>query len=963
MRGRLSAAVFAILLSVLYWQVEAGQERYDYDGLGRLIRRVDSQNKATEYTYDSAGNILRVSSGAAVQAPSISSVTPATIRRGETKQLIIVGANLTGVTVSADAADIDIYDVKTATGQMTLMLAVSANATTGTRLLRLSSAAGSANGAVTVAPLLPKVTFEPTPLAIPPDGVARQITLRLSNADVIDHTIALAASSSKITVSPAQLTFAAGQTTAKALVTGVTAGTADILTSSATLGASGVPVYVTADFRGISTSYNKPLGVVLEAPPSSAGKTVSPLASQLVGVAVGNYVSAVSPSAIAVGSSAQINLSGYGLNSAAAVAVIPNAGVTTGSLAASADGRALAIPISVAPDSPLGPRRIVVTDAAGKVFPVTHPNADQISIVRTAPYIESIDPLFATRGTTLTLLVRGRNLHDAQFAVTPNLNLVFGNDPVISADGTEARVKISVGLAAALGDYAVVATTPGGSSSAAASAANTFRVVNEIREAVTPILSLPVGITFGDSTAASKSTAAYARPLGVSVGRVITGVSPAAGIIGTTVTLSLQGIDLQGVTSVQLNPATGITVGPITAAADGKSAAVDLVIAADAPRSGRALKVLAGTAEVPFSDPGAGQFLVTAPLPGIASIAPNAIQRGQAPQTLTISGSNFKDASAIIVLPPDGMIVSPPTVNAEANRIAVTVAADANAAVGPRTIIVVTPAGQSTTVAGAANTLTVGQTVMPGPSPLLSSPLGVVLEGGPPSPTTSFLVSPSLGIVLDTATVPVSPQGLATGSLGVAVGPVTLGIEPDGFAPETTGILTIRGSGLQQVGSVIAEPADGITLSNVVASPDGTTVTANIAVAAGAQPLVPRRVRVSANGAAIPDAAPAGMTFQVGPGVPQFDSISPILGKGGDKLTLTIRGQNLKGATAVTATPPDGIVVSNVLTVDPTGTLLTVELYVSPDAPIGSRVIRAWVPGAASDEVAAPDNTFTVYAP
>jgi YD repeat-containing protein len=293
----------------LYWQVEAGQERYDYDGLGRLIRRVDSQNKATEYTYDPAGNILRVASGAdPVQAPSISSVTPATIRRSETKQLVVVGANLTSVTVSADDADHDIYDVQTAAGEITLTLSVSANATLGTRLLRLSSAAGSANGAITVAPVLPKLTFEPTPLAIPPDNVARQVTLRLSNADVIDHTIALAASSTKITVSPAQLTFAAGQTTAKALVTGVTAGTADILASSATLGASGVPVYVTADFRGISTSYNKPLGVVLEAPPSSAGKTVSPIASQLLGVAVGNHVSAVSPSALAVGSSAQINL-------------------------------------------------------------------------------------------------------------------------------------------------------------------------------------------------------------------------------------------------------------------------------------------------------------------------------------------------------------------------------------------------------------------------------------------------------------------------------------------------------------------------------------------------------------------------------------------------------------------------------------------------------------------------------
>ena len=44
---------------------QAGQERYEYDPIGRLVRFTDSNNEVTDYTYDAAGNILSVTRGSA----------------------------------------------------------------------------------------------------------------------------------------------------------------------------------------------------------------------------------------------------------------------------------------------------------------------------------------------------------------------------------------------------------------------------------------------------------------------------------------------------------------------------------------------------------------------------------------------------------------------------------------------------------------------------------------------------------------------------------------------------------------------------------------------------------------------------------------------------------------------------------------------------------------------------------
>lgn len=968
--ARLLAAAAMLLCAGAYWlQAQAGYERYDYDALGRLIRAIDEQGRATDYQYDAAGNILRVVTGSGqAQPPAISSVSPSSIRRGETRLVTLSGANLSGAAVSNTDAGLDILDVRTTPNQITFTLSVSAIASLGSHAFVLSSAAGSATATLSVAPALPRLSVEPTPLAIPPDNVARPVTLRLSEPDVIDHVVALSASNANIAVTPAQVTFAAGQTEATASVRGVTAGQAEFRLNSTTLGNTAVPVFVTADFQGISTSYAKPLGVILESGSTPGSQTYSPIAGGLLGVVVGSHIKAVAPTNYPIGTAAsQLAISGVGLDAAASISLVPATGVTLGAMTPAADGLALTVPLSVATNAPLGMRQIVVKDAAGNAFPVAQPNGDRISIVRQAPEIDSISPLFATRGSTITVTLRGRNLQGLQATSVPAAGIAFGNDPTVSSDGTEAQIRLSVALAAALGDYVVVANTAGGASSAAASSANTFRVVNEIQNAVTPVASLPLGVVLEDGTAPPGSSIGVAsRILGVAVGSVIGGLSPNAGVIGTSVTLTLSGAELGAVSAVQFNPATGLSVGAVTPAADGKSVTVELAIALNAPQTVRAVKVLAGAAEIPFASAGNAQFKVTLPQPELNSISPIAIQRAQAPQALLIRGRNLKDASQVQVLPSDGMVVSLPSVNAEGTEVTVNISAAADAATGPRVVTVTTPGGQSSTEATASNTLTIASSVGAAQSPIASPLLGVVLESAAPPASTPVgpILSPSLGVVLEDSTPPPSvSQLVASGALGVAVGPVATARSPSGFAPDTSGMLTITGAGLDQVTSVALSPAQGITLGAHAASGDGASLTVPLSIAADAQSLVPRRVILTGVQGEILFALNASPLIVVGPGVPTLESITPILASQGDKLTMTIRGANFNGTSAVTATPGTGITFSNTRTVNAAGTELTVELAVAQDAPLGSQVIRVWVPGAASSDEAVPANTFTVYGP
>ena len=975
--GSLGRTLFGLLGVLLLFvsssaPIDAGEERFDYDPLGRLIRTIDEQGRVTEYVYDPVGNLLEVIGGGTVAPPVLTGFTPESLRRGESKQFVATGTGLTGVRITAANPGLSVSAPRVTATEARFTLSADADALLGPQPILFENAAGSTTAAVTLNPVLPGVTVVPAPLAIPPDSTTRQFTIRLSSPDNIAHSIALSVKDATVaTVTPATLTLVAGQTEVKANITGLKAGQTTIVLASTTLGDTLVPVFVTAEFRGVNTSFAPLLGVVVEAlPQPKPPTTITPFGAPHLGVVLGAYIQAINPRAVTIGTGpVDLTVTGKGLAGVTSVAVVPADGITLGTPSANADGTALTVPVTVAADAPTTMRQLVLK-AGTQVVPPAHPEADRFYVARPAPEVTSVDPLFVVPGTpSQALFIRGKNLQGLErIAVSPTTGITVDANPSVNANGTEITVKIAVSPAAPLGPRVVSVTTVGGSSSATGSPANTFTVVNELKESYTPITSALVGVV-KEAEAAPPATQALglnAVHLGVTVGSVVTGVSPAAGSIGDTLTLTVTGYELQNATALKFLPETGVTVGTPTVAADGKSLTAQIVLAADAPQTLRAVQVFAGTTLLPVSSPSATQFRVTAPLPEVYSVSPLYLQVGQSPASFVVRGKNFQNLQQVKILPPDGVTVGSSSINADSTEITVNVSAAATAALGTRVLAVETAAGATSSTGTVANTVTLTDKAGTNYTPILAPALGVVKQTpAPPAETPIGPISAvSVGVVLESELPPPASTSLFLKgtTLGVALGPVGLGVAPAGLPVGTSGTLLVQGYALNDVTAVSLSPADGITLGTPTVNAAGTELSVPITVAADA-PAGWREMTLNTATGKVPFADTARGRFYLGTGVPSLDSIEPILATQGTTLTLIVRGQNLQNATAMTATPPDGVQLTFPITVNATGTQLTVPMYIAPDAPLSSRVIRVVTPAGTSDEIAVPANTFTVYPP
>ncbi|HZR68837.1 MAG TPA: RHS repeat domain-containing protein [Burkholderiales bacterium] len=943
----------------------AAQETYDYDALGRLVRVIDEQGRVTQYVYDAAGNILQVITGGTAQAPTVAAITPASVTRGDSAQVVITGTGLVNSEVTTSAAGLSIGAVQSSDTQVTFSLAVALSAALGPQAITLSNAAGTAGASITINPVLPKLGVAPQPVAVPPDGTAHNFLVTLSVADTVDHTVSVqSANTALATVSPATITILAGQTQATISVSGKATGTTSIALSSTGLASTAAPVFVATDFTGISTRFAASVGVLVRntATPSNS---VGPLLTRPVGIAKGPTIDTVSPGALAIGTGpTTVVVTGRELSGVSAAALSAPDGLTVGAVSAAPDGSSVSFPVTVSGTAATTSRRIVFSGTQQPYLPA-RAGADQILVTLPPPQILSIDPIFATTGTTAaTLTIRGRNLQNVQAVrFVPGTGITVDVSPSASTDGMIATVRFSVSPLGPTGTHAVIVTTPGGSSDATPTAANTFSVVNQVDAAFTPIISPVVGVVV-QSNAPPPGTSFFSPPLGVAVGPVVTSVSPSVGIVGQTTSVTIGGSSLQGVTAVQLSAPDGVTVGAPSVSADGTSVTVSLTIAASAPQTIRAVVVKAGTASVPFASPLASQFRISAPPPALQSVTPNFLQTGAAATTFTIRGVNFQNASAVGFVPPDGIAVNnPPTVDSTGTQITVSASAATTAATGPRAITVTTPGGTSSSVLAAENTVTVTSAIVGTFTPVVSPVVGVTLQDAnppPPAPTGPF-VGPAVGVVLQDPNPPPPPATfMASSPVGIAVGPVARSLSASPLFPGASGTLTVSGFALGDVTSVALVPADpNITLGALTIAPDGSQVSVPIAVQATATPGT-RWVSVLRGSTPVPFAPTGTNQFGIGVAVPTLDSITPILASRGTTFTMTIRGHNFQGVTAVTATPATGMFIDAAPVAATDGTIITLQIGVAADAPLESKVIQVITPAGASTPDAVPANTFTV---
>ena len=962
-------AVAALLLALC---AAAGTERYDYDPLGRLIRYVDSDGRVTEYVYDAAGNILEVRRAGTAQqlAPAIESVTPTAMRAGETVQVLVAGTNLVGARLISPDSRIGVGQVQATATSFGFAVTATADAPAGTHTFTLTNAGGSASFAFAISPLLPKLQASPNPLAVPPDGLERQFGIRLSNADTMAHAINLASSDGNVVqVTPPSLLFAPGVTEAFATIRGVAAGNATLSLTSATLDALLVPVFATAEFAGINTSYASHVGAILLPAVQPNLRSVDPLLSPNVAVLRSPYVDGVLPKVLIVGSGpTELTVTGAGLQGVTGVSIIPASGLVLGAVSVEASGTAVRVPVTVAADAAPTVRQIVLAGPAAPYRAATA-DADRLSITLPRPEIASIEPLAAVPGSSgLPFVVRGRNLQGAaQVLFTPAQGIVAGVAPIANADGTQLTTTIDVSLSAVPGERIVTATTPGGTSEAVATPANTFRVVNQLAETVTPVAAPEVGVDQQvDAQPLTQDLGLGSPHVGIAVGATVLSMLPAAGALGSSVDLTLSGTGLSGVTEMQFIPADGLTVDRPVASADGTTVSVRIGIAANAPQTLRGARVLAGPASVPFSSPHTALFLVSAPQPRVDSIAPIYLEVGAPAVTLTVRGANFQSASQVRVVPDNGLSVSiPPQVDATGTQATVTIAAAAGSALGPRKIVVVTPGGESAPDPTPANTLTLVTTVGPTFAPIVASDVGAVKEAvaQPVETQVGPIVAPGVGArVEETPGSQETPRFLTAPDTGVARGAAATNVQAPPLLPGARGTLMVSGFNLQGITSVMVNPAQGLAMGVPQANADGSQVAVPFDVAADAA-RGPREVVMTAGAERVEFGAAREARVYVAAGAPMIDSLTPIVAAQGSVVELTVRGQNLHAATAVIATPPDGITFEPSAPVNPAGTELVLRLFIASSATLGGRVIQVVTPGGASASTASPANTLTVIPP
>ena len=974
---RLSRGLKALLLSLplgllpLLSPLQASDQRYDYDEAGRLIRSIDEQGRVTEYRYDPVGNILQVigTTGGA-SAPAIDAFTPTRINHGDRLDAVAQGSGLNGARVTSSDPGLQVSGVTTGDGRVDLQLYADPALPIGPQILTFTTAAGSASATVEVRPEVPRAYLTPVPVARLPDGVMHPVILWLSHADVEPHTFTLSLDDPTVAqLASTTLTIPAGETEARTQLAGLTEGSTALRAEAAGVAPLAVPVYVATQIAGINTRYATRLGVVVEEPAGPPPQQeIANLTAQRVGVIHGAALHRVEPAQRTVGTGPEdLILHGGGLQDATTLTLTPPDGVTLGPVTPSADGTTATVAATIAADAPLGLRRLTLLNAAGTPYPAVG-GGDRLLITPPPPIIDSVDPLLyipGINGQTLTL--RGHNFSDLyRVDVTPADGITVGT-PEISDSGEPMVVTAPIAIApdAALGPRVVTLTTAGGTSAPTASAHNTIHLALTGTE-VPNLAARPIGVV-RPVTPEPLATdyAAYAAPLGVVHGATLTTLDPRSGIIGTTVQLTIEGRGLQNAASVALHPTDGLTVETPAPAADGRSLTVIVTIAADAPTTPRTVSVRDNTGSaIPTADPLAMQFLVTPPPPEIDSVTPLFLLPDGNPATVTLRGRNFDNTVELRLLPGDGAVIGPVTLNGDATEAAAPVTLTPGAPIGPRVVQLVTTGGVSDATPGPHNTVTVSDQTLAEITPLTAPLLGVVKQVDAPPATTDYtFVATPLGVVVEIDPLANAPTGQAFATpLGIAVGPIATAAAPAGAVAGSSLTLTVSGEGLGAVSEVQLHPADGVTLDPLITvGADGRTLDVAIDLALDA-PGGPRAVQLlDAAGTAIPFADPAAAIVHVHGGEPTILSIEPILAGMGDTVELIIRGEHLHAAQAVSVTPADGVAVGPVLQVNDLGTEVRLPLQVAADAALGTRVIRLHLPGHDTPAPSTPANTFTVY--
>ena len=434
--------------------------------------------------------------------------------------------------------------------------------------------------------------------------------------------------------------------------------------------------------------------------------------------------------------------------------------------------------------------------------------------------------------------------------------------------------------------------------------------------------------------------------LGVVYGSALHRIEPAQRTVGSSpAPLTLHGSGLEAAASVTLTPPDGVTLGPLTPSIDGTTLSVEASVAADAPLGPRRL-TLFDAADAPLPTVvGGDRLLIIAPAPRIDSITPQHYAPGIPDQTLTLRGRHFSDLHHLDVTPADDIAIGTPEVtydgasNGADMVITAAIAIAPDAQLGPRVVTVTTAGGSSTTATTPNNTFHISL-------------------GGNQHPNHN---APPVGVVLEAAPTPVTTHHAAYAApVGVVRGATLTGLTPERGTIGTTLTLTVEGRGLSDAATVTLSPGDGITVEAApTVAADGRSLSVPLTIAADA-PTTQRLVSVTtADGTPMPSVNPAVVQFLVTPPPPVIEAVTPLFLLADATTTLTLRGRHFDDAAELRLIPGDGATIGP-LTLNAEATEASATISLTPDAPLGPRVVQLVTPGGISDATPSARNSVTI---
>jgi len=532
-----------------------------------------------------------------------------------------------------------------------------------------------------------------------------------------------------------------------------------------------------------------------------------------------------------------------------------------------------------------------------------------------APLLRSLFPSGAQQGATVQVQLSG-----AQFASGLTVNaggdIAVSNVVINNAQSATATLVLSDG--AVLGNRAVNVSTPSGTSNS---------------------------LTF---------TVTLPRP-------VITSVTPASAVVGTTVDISIMGsyfID----PFVQLTAVgSGVTFDNIVVV-NTTLITARITLAANATSQPTAIRIttLGGFTTIPF------QIL---PLPPVlSSISPPAGSLGTSVD-VTLTGQNL--VAPLTIDAGSGILVSLVSVSGSSGGTVATARFNISplTTLGVRNAIVTTPGGTSAAVVF---------TVTPGPAPTLTSvspssvpqtvtrtlsvhgtnfTTGLTFDPGPDITVTALTIISGTVANVNVeigSTAALGPRNVTVTTPGgtsnpvpftVLIPPPTLiSISPSSGPQESTANVTFRGTNFVPG----MEIESGPFLFSQISVTDSTTATA----------LMTIPVSTETRGHGIDVRTPSGssgtVTFTVLPGVPTLTEIRPSFGIRGRASGVVFNGTNFaQGSTTVS--PITGLTLT-VFSIS--GASIGANYSISSTAPIGPQSVTVTTPGGTTAPL-----TFSIFDP